>query len=171
MPSVIKHFKFLLLADELKLFKKIRCYDGGFLLRADVNSFQGWCNDNGIFLNIAKCKITSFSLKNNNFCYDYTINILTITRVNEVIYLGTTFDLKLSFNTYIDVITNKSLAKLSFIKRTCRDFLDDIALKLLYFSLVLSHLEYECFVWRNNIINQSQCLSKIQNNFLQFLSY
>jgi len=42
-----------------------------------------------------------------------------------------------------------------------KDFHDDIALKLLYFSLVCSHLEYACL----------QYLSKVQNNFLRFLCY
>jgi hypothetical protein len=103
ISSVIKHPKFLLLADDLKLFKQIRFYDDAVLIQANVNSFQEWCIDNGISLNIAKCKITFFSLKNNNFCYDYTINNFTITRVNEVIDLGIKFDSKLSFNAHIEV--------------------------------------------------------------------
>jgi hypothetical protein len=169
--AFIKHSKFLLLADDLKLFKQIHCYDDTVLLQVDANSFRGWCNDNVMSLNIAKCKITSLSFKNNNFCYDYTINNLTNIRINEVVDLGITFDSILSFNAHIVIITNKSLAKLGFIKRTCRDFHDDIALELLYFSLVRSHLEYACLIWINNTINQSQCLSKIQNNFLRFLCY
>lgn len=40
ISSVIKYSKFLLLADDLKLFKQIRCYDDAILLQKDVNSFQ-----------------------------------------------------------------------------------------------------------------------------------
>lgn len=38
------------------------------------------------------------------------------------------------------IITNNVLDRLGFIKCSCNDFHDDTALKLLYFSLVRSHL-------------------------------
>lgn len=63
LSNLIKYSKFLLLADDLKLFKEIRSYEDAVLLQNDVNSFQGWCNDNGMSLNISKCKTISFSQK------------------------------------------------------------------------------------------------------------
>lgn len=114
------------------------------LSQTDVNPFQRWCNDIDIQLNIKNCKITCISLKNNTIRYDYVINNITITKANKVNDLSIIFYPKHPFNAHIDVISNKSLSTLDFIKCTYKDFHDDIALKLLYFSLVRSHLEYTC---------------------------
>lgn len=59
----LKHSKFLLLADDLKLFNTIRCQNYIILLQNDLNSFQKWCDVNGMSLNIEKCATISFSLK------------------------------------------------------------------------------------------------------------
>ncbi|KAF0761870.1 Uncharacterized protein FWK35_00019659 [Aphis craccivora] len=89
------------------------------------------------------------------------------------------FNVKIStymiHDTYFKLHTNniikKSSSKLGFIKRTCKDFHDAHALKLLYFSLVRSQLEYANLIWHTNSITQNKDLSQIQNNFLRFLSF
>lgn len=74
---------------------------------------------------------------------------------------------RLPFNAHIDVTTSKTLARLGCIERTCRHFHDELALKLLYFT----QLVYASLLWRDNSLNQSRCLLKVQNSFLQFLCF
>jgi len=53
----------------------------------------------------------------------------------------------------------------------CKDFYDESALKILYFTLVRSNFDYASIIWRTNNIIQNHSLSTVQNNFLRYLSY
>jgi hypothetical protein len=46
-----------------------------------------------------------------------------------------------------------------------------IPLKMLYCSLVRSHLEYCYLIWINNTSKQNSSLESVQNNFLRFISF
>jgi len=48
---------------------------------------------------------------------------------------------KLNFSYHIEFIKNKAMGILGLIKRSCKDFRDPFALKILYCSLVRSNLE------------------------------
>lgn len=65
-------------------------------------------------------------------------------------------DSKRSFNHHVGSITYQISAKLGFIQRTCENVYVDYTLKLLYFILVHSKLEYTNLVWRNSFF--IQCL-------------
>jgi len=69
------------------------------------------------------------------------------------------------------MIKNKAMRNLCFIKRTCGSFIDPIPLKILYCSLIRSHLEYCPLIWINNTTKQNSSLESIQNNFLRFISF
>jgi len=69
------------------------------------------------------------------------------------------------------MIKNKAMRNLGFIKRTCGSFIDPIPLKILYCSLVRSHLEYRPLIWINNTSKQNSSLESVQNNFLRFISF
>ncbi|KAE9529167.1 hypothetical protein AGLY_011963 [Aphis glycines] len=123
-----------------------------------------------------RCKLYTCEEQNENsdcnvITSDYKLKNIKISRVNEINDLGVTFDSKLNFKLHTNNIIKKSSSKLGFIKRTCKDFHDAHALKLLYFSLVRSQLEYANLIWHTNSITQNKDLSQIQNNFLRFLSF
>jgi hypothetical protein len=71
----------------------------------------------------------------------------------------------------VDYIRNKALMKLGLLKRMCSDFNNSSALKILYYSLVRSHIDYASLIWHSDSICQNQSLSNIQNNFLRYLSF
>jgi hypothetical protein len=59
-----------------------------------------------------------------------------------------------------------------FLKRTCRNFRDESALKIVYYSLIRSHFNYYALlIWHPYLVTQIQDLNKIQNNFIRFLCY
>ena len=82
-----------------------------------------------------------------------------------------TFDSTFSFNKHYLNITKKSSTIIGFINRTCKDFTNSDALKILYFSLVRSSLEYNSVVWSPSSVVHTQSLEAIQNYFLRFISY
>jgi len=53
----------------------------------------------------------------------------------------------------------------------CKDFYDESALKILYFTIIRSNFDYASIIWRTNNIIQNHSLSTIQNNLLRYLSY
>jgi len=84
--------------------------------------------------------------------------------------LDINFDTKLKFKEYINKIKNKATSKLGFLKRSCSDF-NPQALKIIYFTLIRSQLEYATLIWSLNSLVNTHILESIQNNFLRFLSY
>jgi len=66
---------------------------------------------------------------------------------------------------------NKAFRNLGFIKRTYAVFSDPILLKIIYFYLVRSNLEYCPLIWINSTSKQALTLESVQNNFLRFISF
>lgn len=67
---------------------------------------------------------------------------LPLSLVTNFIDLGVNFDPKLNFSLHTQMLKNKAMRNLRFIKRTCHSFNDPTALKTLFCSLVRSNLEY-----------------------------
>ena len=54
LPKVIKYSKFLLFADNLKIYWSISNLNNYFLLQLDINAVVNWCELNKLQLNIKK---------------------------------------------------------------------------------------------------------------------
>lgn len=61
--------------------------------------------------------------------------------------------------------------KLGFLKRMSINFYDELALKIIYFSLIQSQMKYASLIWHIDNIDQNTNLSAIQNNFFRFLLF
>lgn len=60
LVTIFKHSKFLMFADDLKLFKVIKSMDDCYKLQKDLDKFMKWCGENGLKVNASKCKQISF---------------------------------------------------------------------------------------------------------------
>lgn len=58
---------------------------------------------------------------------------------------------------------------LGFINRSCKDFVNPLALKSLYCSFVRSLLDYGSIVWSSQSIGATKSLESIQNRFLRII--
>lgn len=85
-------------------------------------------------------------------------------------HLGITFSSDLSFTEYINAISNKAIRVFGFLTRVCWELNDSICLRVLYFSLVRSSLEYGSIIWNPYQDYLIQKLQKIQNRFLRMLA-
>jgi hypothetical protein len=94
-----------------------------------------------------------FNLIKKPIIFNYSNSNLEL--VSNFKDLGIIFDSKLNFTYYTKFIKNKAMRIHSFIKRSCKDFCDSIALKILYCSLVRSNLDYYLLIWINNTSKQN----------------
>ena len=66
--------------------------------------------------------------------------------VNEVKFLGVTFDRKLSWNAHTDVVYKRLKCAIAIIKRI-KPYIANENLKTIYFTLFESHLLYGISLW------------------------
>jgi len=68
-------------------------------------------------------------------------------------------------------VYSKAMRMLAFIRRQCHDFSHIQCLKILYCSLVHSHLEYGSILWNPSQLGLIHRLNKVQSCFLRFSFY
>lgn len=171
VTDFITHSKFLLYADDLKIYKVIQSLDDCFKLQQDLNGLSEWCRLNGMSLNISKCKVMQFYRKKNVLFYDYKIQDDILDKTDVMKDLGVYFVKDLNFNYHINFMTNKALKMLGFIKRTLTDFNDINCIKTLYIAYVRSILEYACPVWGPYYKIYVEQIERIQRKFLRFVGF
>lgn len=170
ISNAIVSCEFLLFADDLKLFKTIKCINDEVLVQNDLNNLNEWCNKNCLYLNIDKCCFISFFKGNMKFNTSYCLGNSDLKRVSSVKDLGVTFNSQLNFNEHINNISVKSSKMLGFLLRNCREFSVE-SIKCVYCSLVRSHLEYASMVWSPMYAIHKTTIERIQNKFLRFCAF
>lgn len=167
----IHHCKYLMFADDLKIYRTIRSSEDAILIQHDVDRIERWCNSNLMKLNVQKCSHIRFSRKIQSKADSYKINGITIESVKEVRDLGVIMDDKLNFRSHIDSIVNKSARLLGFLKRSTKGFKLVRTKIVLYNALVRSHLEFASVVWSPHYAVHSQRVESIQRAFTKHLAY
>jgi hypothetical protein len=88
------HFsKFLLFANNLKIFNIIKSLEVFEILQSDIDYAQNWCFENYMKINVFKTNIIPFTRKSNSIHFNYFLVYLLIVRpdcVNDLeVILGT----------------------------------------------------------------------------------
>lgn len=168
----IKYSQFLLFADDTKLFKDIKSYDDCTLLQDDIDCLLEWCRTWHMKLNIDKCAFMNFTLKRSrDIVTNYFIDDIALDRCYEMKDLGVYFSPNLCFNNHINKITSKARQMLGFLKRVTDEFTNPKTLRILYYSLVRSRLEYCSQVWSPSSVNMIIKIERVQKYFLKYLSF
>ena len=68
------HSKFLLYADDLKIFLSFGNREDVLLLQYDLDRLIEWCDTNKLDFNLSKCNVVRFSRKRDIILYDYKLN-------------------------------------------------------------------------------------------------
>lgn len=161
--------KILIFADDFKLFYSFSNPNGYLFLQDDIDRAFEWCSLNGMELNIKKCKVMSYSRRKNPIVSSYFIDECLLDRVDTFNDLGVLFDVKLSFNSHIDVITSKARSRLGLIKRFSKELNDPYISKTLYCALVRPILEYCSCVWCPKYDVSINKIESVQKQFLLFV--
>lgn len=152
-------------ADDKKKASIIRNINDAEHLQKSIDNFIRWCSDNGLSVNLSKCKIISFTMKSSPIIYQYKIGDQVIDRVNEIRDLGVILDKKLNFNNHIETITNKAKSAFQFVRRQSY-FFDIDVVKILYTSLVRSNLEFACSIWLPQSADKITMVESVQKQMV-----
>ncbi len=169
LPDKFKHSNSLLLADDLKLYKKIGGTSDCSALQEDIDSLMDWCGTYKLDHNVKKCFSfsTTFSPNKVNCVYKMNGEILESCDVKDD--LGVVFDSKVSFKLHNDKIVRKAYQMLGFIFRSTKSFNDPKSLILLYNAYVRSRLEYCSSLWNPIYSKYIDSIEKVQRKFTRLL--
>lgn len=168
--SCFLHSKSLLFADDMKFFIKVTSLTDAQNLQDDINRLSEYCDRNKLDLNIEKCHSITFTRKKNPLVFDYAINHQVLRRTSEVNDLGVILDNKLLFDKHIAKITAKATKSLGFLFRVSKNFRSAKTVKIIFCSLVRSHLEYCSQVWNPSYSVYIDKLEMVQRKFLRYLN-
>lgn len=166
-----EHSKFLMYADDTKIFLEVNHFDECTKLQHDLNQLSMYYKTNRININAKKCQTISFTRKRNPVTYNYNIQGIIIERVNVVRDLGVYFDSKLIMNEHIDHITHRAYKSLGFVQRVTQPFTDLLCTKNVYNAYVRSILDYASSIWFPQYITYSEKIEIIQKKFIRYLNY
>nr|CAI5844474.1 unnamed protein product [Callosobruchus analis] len=161
----------LLFADDLKIYTEVNSTNDCLTLQNDLDILYEWCDVNKLHLNVNKCKICTFTKKLHPVHFNYQLDNINLARLFSVKDLGVTFDAKLEFVPHIENIVSSATKSLGFLIRNCKAFSNICTLKILYFTLVRSKLEYASIVWNPCYANHTLALESVQRKFLKYLSF
>ena len=105
-------------------------------------------------------------IKNQSVRLIYKDNVIEV--VNEFKYLGVLFDNCLKWDIHISKTVSKISRTISCIKRI-KYYLPKRILKLLYDSLILSHIDYGIVLWGCSAKCHLEKLQKLQNRYARLI--
>ena len=147
LPSIFKHSKCLLYADDTTVF-----YDHPDLevlcnhLSLDMELICDWFTANKLVVNEDKTKFLVFTNINIPIDTSIVINNVQIPVTNFHNFLGVIIDKTLSFTYHIDLVSNK-ISKTIGILYKIKDFVPINILRIIYMSLIQSYLSYGVSAW------------------------
>ena len=109
-----------LFADDIILYKEIRCDLDLVAFQADVNLVVEWVNDVHLRLNNTKMKAMMITRKRNPPLLALTIDGKLIENVKSFKYLGVILTCDLKWNDHINAVCAKARKLLGFLYRTVR---------------------------------------------------
>jgi hypothetical protein len=163
--------KALLYADDTKIFRVIKTQADCSLLQDDLSRFESYCTRNSLFLNSDKCAVITFTRKKDPILYSYSLCGGTLARQHSMRDLGVIIDSKLTFNSHIDHILNKSYRQLGFILRVAKPFKRPLTYRLLYNSYVRSRLEFASVVWNPCYTVHKVRIERVQKKCIKTMEF
>lgn len=158
-------------ADDLKIYSVILTPADADLIQANVDMIFKWCNDNKLKLNIGKCSKVTYTRRTLYYVHTYQVDNIPLVANNTIRDLGVTFDSSLNFISHINELCRSASKALGFIIRNTREFSDTSLIRVLYFALVMSKLEYASIVWYPIYNVHCQNLERIHRRFLRLIAY
>ena len=117
-------------------------------IKQEVNKISNWMLYNKLSINYKKsCFILVTKKPINSFNFIVSINLNHIQKTEYVKYLGIYVDNKLSWKVQIDKLICSKISKVCGMIYKLRYFVPLSVLKIVYYSMFHSHLQYSLLNW------------------------
>ena len=164
--------KLFLFADDAVLINVHKSFDPNTIvdvIRQDMIPIVSFFNQRRLSLNVSKTNFMTFSSRNREVALANSIEILAgvdIQRVHSTKYLGLTINENFTWNDHIEKV-GKKLAPAAGILWKLKDVLPLHCRKVIYDSLLQSHLNYVTPVWGFSPYSSINRIQIIQNRALR----
>ena len=172
LPKCSKVFRFILYADDTSLFSTLSISDPGSnasnILNRELNNVYEWLSINKLSLNVSKTKYILFHAKNKrltDIIPQLFINGIPIERVTSFDFLGLVIHENLIWKNHADKVANKISKYMGILCRLKR-YLPVNILKIIYCSMIQSHLNYCILAWGY----ENQRIAKLQKKIIRIIS-
>ena len=148
LPNAAKHSTVPMFADDSKCYRQITQPRDRNLLQSDLDSLHHWSSTWDLNFNIKKCAALRFSRRKTSApTQGYVLNQKPIKFAATQNDLGILVSNDLKWSSHVINIVAKANRMLGFLRRNCFHLTDVNARRLLYLSLVRSHLSFGCEIW------------------------
>ncbi|GBM16438.1 putative RNA-directed DNA polymerase from transposon X-element [Araneus ventricosus] len=142
-------------------------------LQIAVNSVTQWCNNNCYTISSSKTAAVHFCRKRNlHFDPEIKLNDVIIPFVNDIRFLGITFDRKLTFLPHVKLLRKKCEKSLNILKvlSTTTWGADRDSMIKIYKATVLSKIDYGCEIYGSARKSVLQKLDPVHHTALRLCS-
>ena len=156
IPESSEVFDFILYADDTSLKSIINIKDTTkslaqitYSINKELNNVNDWLAVNKLSLNVTKTKFMVFHTLQQNissFIPQLKIGNKLLERVSNFNFLGLTINENMSWKPHVNLIANKISKYVGILNRLKR-YLPCRILRMMYFSIVHSNLNYSLLAW------------------------
>ena len=140
-------------------------------LNSELKEVSIWLQVNKLSLNVEKsCFVVFKSVKKSDLEVNLCINDKCLSRVNQVKFLGTIIDHKLTWRPHIDYISKK-LSKAIAIMYRIKPYVTQETLCGLYYSLIYPYLTYCNVIWGNTFKTHLKPIISLQRKAVRCLNF
>ena len=173
IANVSNIFKINLFADDTSLFHTHGNFES--LIKEanqELTRISTWLTTNKLVLNISKTNYIIFTSKGKSYNKNVSnikIDGNNIQQVNKTKFLGIVIEEHLNWALHISHLCN-IIARNVGILQKLRYFIPTYVLKILYHSLILSHLQYCTLLWANSYRSHLHKLRLLQKKAIRIIS-
>ena len=149
LPNISNVLNFFLFADDTNIYYEADTLDNlEKVINKELKKLRVWLIVNRLSLNIEKTNFVIFHPYNKPMKQKITLKIhkTALTEKSHVKYLGIEIDSTLTWKTHIENLSTK-ISKAIGLLYKIRYFVNIKIMRMLYYSLIYSHLTYAVEVW------------------------
>lgn len=168
LPTVTKHSKVVLYADDTALFVSGKAlHEIQSKLSDDLEAVSKWLAENRLTLNTKKTKSMIFGspqilAKNNNGNLKIDIQGETLEQVQTFKYLGLWFDSLLNWKQHTDYLAKKIAQRIG-IQSRIRQYITKDTANMLYQTMIAPIISYGDIIWAKGPVCNLRRIQKLQN--------